>query len=123
MHEFFRVGHHAAEGLADGLVTQAHPQDGEFARQLPRRGLAHPRIRGPAGAGREDQVAGVHPADVLHRHGIVAHHLNIRVQAPHQLVQVVRKAVVVVDEQDHRSLSFWASSRARTTAWALLMHS
>ena len=61
--------------------------------------------------------------DVRHRHLVVAYHLDVRAEAPHQLVEVVGKAVIVVDEQNHRSLSFWANSRARTTAFALLMHS
>ena len=123
MHEFFCVGHHAPEGLTDGLVSQAHPQNGKLLREFPDSRLTHPGVRRAAGAGGYNQVTWGFFPDVRHRHLVIAHHLDVRAEAPHQLVQIVGKAVVIVDEQNHRSLSFWASSRARTTAFALLMHS
>lgn len=62
------------------------------------------------------------PVRLLYRQGIIANHLNLRVQGANQLVQVVGKAVVVVNQQNHSSTSS-ALFKALTTAAALLRHS
>ena len=112
-----------AEGPTDCRVPQAPPQEGQPTGQRQAARPTYSGVRRPARSGGQDQMAGGQRPNLLHRHRVVSHHPDVRANAPHQLVQVVGKAVVVVNEQNHRSLSFWASSRARTTAWALLMHS
>ena len=81
VHELLGVGHHAPKGLADGLVPQAHPQDGESRPPAPA-----PRTRTPprprAGRGREREsggrgASGGCPPRVT---CVVAHHLDVRVR-------------------------------------------
>ena len=123
MHEMPGVGHCTAESLTDGLMPQTDTEKGDAARQLPHSRLADAGLRRPAGAGGEDQMAGGQAADLFHTQLIVAHYPNVGVEAADELIEIVGKAVIVIDQQNHRSASFCASSSAFTTALALLIHS
>ena len=101
MHQLPGVGDGASEHFPDGLMAQAHPQDGEFPFQFPESWFADPCIAGPAGPGRQDQVVRLELPDPFHRNGIVPDHLDVWVQGAHILIQIVGKAVVVVDDQFH----------------------
>ncbi len=101
MHQPPGVGHHRAAGLADGLMAQAHSQDGKFPFQLPEGRFADPCIAGPARPRGQDQMVRMELPDALHCNGIIPDHPDVRIQGTHVLIQIVGKAVVVVDDQFH----------------------
>jgi hypothetical protein len=43
-------------------------------------------------------VGGIHGADLIHAAFIIADHPDIRVHTPYQLIYVIGKAVVVIDQ-------------------------
>ena len=122
VHQFFRVGDGGAEGFADGLVAQAYAEDRELPGKVGDGGNRHAGVFRAAGAGGDEDRLGVHGFDFLYAIGIIADDPDVRVQAPGQLVQVVGKAVVVVDKYNH-SRPPSAASMAVTMAFALLIHS
>ena len=101
VHQFPGIGDVGPIDLADGLVSQAHPKDGDLARQCPDHLLAHPGLTGTPRAGGEDDVAGGQGGDLRHGELVVAHHPDVPCQTSNQLVQVVGEAVVVVNQQNH----------------------
>ena len=54
---------------------------------------------------------------------IVSHYLDIRVQHSNQLVKIIRKTIIIIDQQNHQSSPPSAISSARITAFALFRHS
>ena len=123
VHQLPGKGHGSAERFADGLVPQADAQNREPPAQLPDHLDADACIFRPAGAGGEDNARRVQRGNLFHRHGVVADDPDVRFQRTDELVQVIGKAVIVIDQQDHASSASSACSMARTTAFALLMHS
>ena len=79
-------------------------------------------VFGPPGAGGEDDARGMQRADLFDAQLIVADDADVWIDRANELVEVIGKAIVIVDQKDHRSSSC-ASVKALTTAFALLMHS
>ncbi|MPM53331.1 hypothetical protein SDC9_100098 [bioreactor metagenome] len=123
VHQGLSVGHGGPESLAYGLMPQAHPQHRDLTGEVGRRGNAHPRVGGSAGAGGEEDAPGGERLDLTQRQRVVADYSDVRVQLAHQLKEVIGKAVVVVNEQNHLSMPPSACSSARITALALFRHS
>ena len=104
-----------AEALGEGLVAQAHPEDGH-------RGAAD-ELDADAGLVRRARAGGDHDAlgperqRVLDAHRVVADHLHLGTQLAEVLIQVEGERVVVVDEEDHARPP--ASLSASKSAWAL----
>lgn len=84
--------------------------------------LADARIGGPSGSGGEHDPVRILPEDLLACDRIVPHDLDA-IEGAQQLVQIVREAVVVVDQKGGHSNPSDARWMASTTALALLMHS
>jgi len=122
VHKLFCVGDRGPEGLADGLVAQAHAQDGGFARHAGYHVFADPGVRRTARAGGDDDVGRTQGFDLLCAHLVVFDYPYARIDHSYELVQIIGKAVVVVDQKDHDSTSPDARS-APAIARALLMHS
>ena len=123
VHQPRRIGHHAAECFTDRLMPQTHAQNRQFIRQRAHGIFTNARLRRLPRSRRQNQVRRRKLPDPIHRDFIIAHHLNIGADTARQLKEIIGKAVVVINKQNHKSLSFRASSKARTTACALLMHS
>ena len=98
--------------------TQADAQDRDVRPQGPDHLDDHAGILRPAGAGGKDDPRRRELPDLLRGHFIVADDPDIRLDLAHQLIEVIGKAVVIVDQQDHNSSSC-ASSSARREARAL----
>lgn len=117
------VGNRPPAGGADGLVAQAHAQNRDTVAQ----GLYgfddDARILRPAGAGGENNSFRGQGLDLRDGQLIVADNLDVRLNGPDKLIEIVGKTVVVVDQQNHKSASFRARSKASTTARALLTRS
>ena len=120
VHQAGGVGHLAAVGQADRLVPEADAQGRDLPADRGRRLHDDPRVLRPPRPGRQDDVIRPELPDFLHGHRVVADHPDVRVQRADELVEVVGKAVVVIDQQDH---IVTASSSARSEARALFRHS
>ena len=123
VHQPLRVGDGRAEGGADGLVAQADAQYGNLWPQGFYRLNENPRVLRPAGAGGKDDPLRGQGLDLRYGQFVVPDDLDVRRNGPDELVEVVGKAVVVVNQKNHKSASLWARSRSSTPARALLMHS
>ncbi len=120
VHEGLGVGDGGAEGGADGLVAEAYAEDRDARAELLHGRDADACVFGATGAGREDEGFGGEHRDAGGVEVVVADDADVGVDGADELVEVVGEGVVVVDDQDHGSSSFAASSMARTTAAALL---
>ena len=121
VHKLPGVGDCTAERGADGLMPEADAQQRHLLPQL-HGGHRDACVLRSAGPGRQNDPIRVQGAYLLQRHFIVAYDTDRRAERPDKLVQVVGKAVVIVDKQCH-SPSSSAALSALTTACALLMHS
>ena len=120
--ELFRIGDGGTEGLTDGLMAKADTEDGELSGKVRDRGDGDAGIFGTAWTGGEEESFGMHGFDFFQRIGVIADDSYIRIEAACELVEIVGKAVVVIDEKYH-SRPPLAASMAVTMALALLMHS
>src|SRR5438270_922535 len=114
--------------LDQRLVAQTHAQRGDVPRREPPDGLERdPRFVRRAGARRDDDPVIAADQQLLDGGVIVAHDLDLRggwAQFPQELHQVVREAVVVVDDEhahpSNRNGSFLSAKASSTMAraWA-----
>ena len=93
--------HPAAVGLADGLMAETDAQDGDPAAQLLDGRDADPGVFGVARSRRDDDVAGIQVDDPGNIDLVVADHLDLRVDRPGILIEVIGKGIVIVDYQNH----------------------
>ena len=93
----------ATEGLADALVSQADPQQGDVPGQRSDGLEAHPAVLGTPRAGRDEHGVGLLGPDARHVDGVVAVHHRLGPQLAQFLDQVVDERVVVVEEEHPRS--------------------
>ena len=101
VHDLGGAHHFAAERLADGLMTQAHPQDGREARELLDQLETDARFGRRLGTGRDHNALGRQALDFVERRPVISADLDFRAQLAQILDQVVGERVVVVDDQDH----------------------
>src|SRR5262249_30561954 len=102
VHQVRRADDLRAEGLADRLMAETHPEDGRRAREAQYDVDADACVGGRARPGRDHDVRGRHDGDLLERDLVVADDLRVRAQLAEVLDEVVRERVVVVDDEDHR---------------------
>jgi hypothetical protein len=93
----------AAEGLADALVSQAHPENRDSAREALDQRDRHPGLVGRARPGRDNYILGLELGDPVQRDLVIAVHRHLLPQLAQVLHQVVGEGVVVVDHQQHLS--------------------
>src|SRR5690606_34890015 len=84
------------------LVAQAHAQDGDLSRQLANDIERHPGVVRSPGAGRQQDSLGSGCLYVRGRGRVVQPNVTARPEGRHVLDEVVRKGVVVVDDDDGR---------------------
>ena len=85
-----------AEGLADGLVAEADAEDGLAAGVLADDVEQQAGLRGDARAGGEDYLTEL--LELRQLELVVAQDGDLRAQFLHQVTQIVRERVVVVDD-------------------------
>ncbi len=96
----------AAKGLADRLVAEADSQDRQVLGSLADQLEADAGARRVAGARRKDDRVGAEAERLLGRHLVVAHDARLGAELAQVMHQVPGEAVVVVDEEQHRSRCF-----------------
>ena len=105
VHHARGANHRAAERFADRLMTEAHAEDRQPAREVFEQRHAEACIGRSARARRQADAIGLHRLDVLDRHEIVAHDPDLFTELAEVLDEVVGEAVVVVDHQQHDSVA------------------
>ena len=101
MHQVRSANDITTEGMTDGLVAEAHPEDGLLAGE----GLDH-RARdtgfgGRARTGRNHHAVRIQRQRFLDGDLVIAVHLLLHAQLPEVLDQVVGERIVVIDDQQH----------------------
>ena len=91
----------SAERLTNGLVAQTHPENGNRACGFLDELQTDSRSVGIAGPRREDDSRRPKGEDVARRHRVVAEDARVRAQLTQEMDEVVSKAVVVVDYDEH----------------------
>src|SRR5438093_5968624 len=88
------------ERLADALMTEAYPEDGNLAAEVANRLRGDSRFARSAGAGRDDDAAV--GRKLTRRHLVVAEHVRHGPELGQVLDKVVGEGVVVVDDGEAR---------------------
>src|SRR5947209_4384767 len=83
------------------LVSEAHTQCRDRRAELAHDVAGDAGLTGITWTRRHYNAGGVQLAYLFQRNGVVSFHPDFHVQGGKHLVQVVRKTVVVVDQQDH----------------------
>ena len=91
----------ATECLADALVAETNPEYRNTTRRLGHQLEADARTVGIAGTGRNDDALGCQRDGIVGGQHVIAPNLHLGPQFAHVVAQVVGKAVVVVDQQQH----------------------
>lgn len=102
VHDFGMTHHRAAKCLPQCLMSQTDPHErgfclggGEGQRK------ANPGLIGIAGSGGQQDASRVHAHGLLNGDRIIAHHVHVDVKFAQIMNEIVGKAVVVIDEQQH----------------------
>ena len=113
----------AAEGLDDGLVTEADAErrhaGAERADELER----DARVFRPSRARRDDEAVGCERLGLADRDRVVAEDVDLGAALLEEVDEVPRERVVVVEDQDPHAYSTSASSIAASSAASLARHS
>ncbi len=104
VHDLPRPHDLAAKRGADGLMPQADAQNGQSPGEILQHRHGDTRLGGRAGPGRNDDALGIERRDGFEIELIVAHGVHVLAEFAEILHQVVGKAVVVVDHQQHGGL-------------------
>src|SRR2546428_3561276 len=120
MHDYRRANHATAKGVADGLVAQAHAQDGNLAGKAADQLDADPSSLRHAWSGGDDDALWLERGNFIQRDLVVALHFKGAAQLAQRLRKVVGKRVLVVNQQYHRISEKYTSTRSSLSAPAIL---
>ncbi len=101
VHDFRRANHFPSKRVSDGLVPQAHAQDGNLPREAPDHVDANARIFRRARPRRNHDALRLFRGDFVERNLVVAMHLQLPAQLAEKLREVIGERVVVVEKQNH----------------------
>src|ERR1035437_268478 len=92
-----------AEHGADGLMAEAHAENGRRLAEVANDAHRHAGLFGAARPRGDHDALRRIGGERLERHGVVAHHADLRAQLAEVLHEVVGERIVVVDHEDHLS--------------------
>src|SRR5712691_8160909 len=99
--EFRSADNFAAERYANGLMAEAHAEDGKFSGQAFDQLDGNARFLRCARTGRNHDALRLTPGNFFHGDFVVAMHLDGATQLAEILRQVISKGIVVVEKQNH----------------------
>src|SRR5262245_34863561 len=107
MHEVLRSHDVATGRLADRLMTQTNAQERYLASKTLHARHGDASFIRCARPGRNDEVARLPTLYVIHRHLVIAFHADLEcgVDFSQPLHQVVRKRIVVIEQENHAKKS------------------
>src|SRR5689334_14183451 len=98
MHWLWRAYHTSTVDLSDSLVSQTHPQNGIALAKGLHDLTGETRFVGRAWTWRDNDLLGMQLLDLVKRDLIVAPHHHVRSQFGEVLVEVIGKAIVVINQ-------------------------
>lgn len=101
MHQMRRATDFRAESRADGLMSQANPENRNFAGKMPDQFDADACILRRTRPGRNYDALGPEIFKFADRDLVVAANLNLGAEFSEILDQVVGKGIVIVENEDH----------------------
>src|SRR5271157_3901648 len=120
VHQRACADHLPAEGLADGLVAEAHAQHGHAPGKMPDQFDADSGVLRRARAGRDNDAVGMKFFNLADGDLVIAPHHYLFSQFAQVLDQVVGERVVVVQDEDHGSGSRFEIPQVRwILVWSL----
>ncbi len=105
VHRGFRPPDDAAGNGADALMSQTHPQDGNFSPEMTDDIVGDTGFQGGTGAGGNDDMTGRHRRNLLQGDTVVAGDHRVPAQLAQVLDEVVGKRIVIINYQNHRRVS------------------
>ena len=87
-----------AQCLADCLMTEAYAQNRNRAGQLADDILAYACVTRTTRTGGEDDMGWCQRTDLINGNAVISDDLDIRLNAAGELIQIIGKAVVIVDQ-------------------------
>src|SRR3954467_2308896 len=105
VHGLRRSDHPAAKRLADRLMAETDAEQRDLARGSPDQIQADAGFGWGAWTGRQHDRLRAHRQSVLHGQLVVTPHLTLGADIAQEVIEVERKAVVVVDKEDHGGAS------------------
>ena len=122
VHQLFCIGDDTSKCFTDGLMPKADTQDRQPVFEIFYGFNADSRIFRTPRARRKDQGFRFHILQLLYGYFVISYDPDIRLHRTDQLVNIIGKAIIIIDQYYHSSPSC-AVSIACTTALALLQHS
>ena len=101
MHQFLCIGDLSAKCFANGLMSQANPKDGNLSRKVFYHFFADSRFRRSSRSGRKNDAVRSKCFDLGDCHLVIADNLYVRRFLSNQLIHVIGKAVIIINDQYH----------------------
>ena len=101
VHQVLGADDLSAESGADGLMSEADAEHGNFAGEVADDVDADAGVLRGAGAGGDDDALGMHGGDFGDGHLVIAAHFDVSAQFSEILDEVVGEGIVVVEDEDH----------------------
>ena len=101
MHQLLRTYDATAEGFTDGLVAEAHTQNGNLPGKAAQGRHRNAGFFGRAGARADHEVLGLEFGNFVQRDVVITAHVDFLAELGKILDDVVGEGVVVVDKQKH----------------------
>jgi len=105
VHQVSRAHHFSSKSRADGLMSQADPEQRNhvlrLAREVTNQFDADPSVLRSARSRRNHDALRSHRFDLVDADLVVTPHLNLRAQFADVLDEVVSERIVIVEDEDH----------------------
>ena len=82
----------------------------------------HSGIFRPAGSGRQNDMVGLKRPDLLCRHFIVSDDFYFRIDLSDELIEVIGKTVIIVDQQNHTDPSSHSKINPSSNFKRIIIH-
>src|SRR5262245_10202005 len=119
MHQYGSTHDSSAENLPDRLMAQANTKYWSELMKMANRRFCYTGLLRYAWTRRNHDLRRLQSLDFIERDFVIAEHAELRTQLPEILHEVVRKRIVVIDNDNH-SNPFCARVIARISALDLL---
>ncbi len=123
MHQMCGRNGFSTERLSYRLVAEAHPQNGNLAAQPPYSFHGNTCISGVAGPRRDQQGLRFYRLDFFRCDFVASHDADVRVKHPYTLAEVIGKAVVIIQKENHSSAAFRIASSTARALFSVSRHS
>ena len=90
----------SAKDVANGLQTEAHTKNGNGGSKAGDHVAGNTSVFGPTRPGRQDDGARREAGDVIEGDGVITNDIDLRTEDANLLHDVVRKGIVIIDDEN-----------------------